>query len=199
MTPASPPDPASLSDASRTSPPFASPFVRAVNDHAPEVDPTAWVAPGAVLVGNVRVLAEASVFYQAVLRAETDEIEVGRGSNVQDGVIVHVDEGFPVCIGEGVSIGHRAVVHGAIIEDGCLIGMGATLLNGSRIGAESLVAAGAVVLEGTEVPPGSLVAGIPAKVRRALNDDERAELRRNAATYEVLREFHRNADEGTAD
>ncbi len=150
---------------------------------APELDPTAFVAAGAVIVGNVRLAAQSSVWYNAVLRAEAEPITLGERSNLQDGVVCHVDAGFPVTVGAGVSVGHRAVLHGCTIEDDCLIGMSATVLNGAVIGAGSLVAAGAVVLEGTVVPPGSLVAGVPAKVRRELSDDERAGIRRNAESY----------------
>lgn len=150
---------------------------------APELDETAFVALGAVVVGQVRLLAESSVWYNAVLRAEAEPITLGERSNLQDGVVCHVDAGYPVTIGTGVSVGHRAVLHGCTVEDDCLIGMGATILNGAVIGAGSLVAAGAVVLEGTVVPPGSLVAGVPGKVRRELTTNEQAGIRRNAEAY----------------
>ncbi|HEX6953558.1 MAG TPA: gamma carbonic anhydrase family protein [Agromyces sp.] len=150
---------------------------------APQLDETAFVALGAVIVGRVRLAAQSSVWYNAVLRAEAEPITLGERSNLQDGVVCHVDAGYPVSIGSGVSVGHRAVLHGCTVEDDCLIGMGATILNGAVIGAGSLVAAGAVVLEGTVVPPGSLVAGVPGKVRRELSADERAGIRRNAEAY----------------
>ncbi len=150
---------------------------------APEVADDAWVAPTAVLVGRVRVGSGSSVWYGAVLRGDGDAIYVGAGSNVQDGCVVHADPGFPAVIGDGVVVGHGAVVHGCTVEDGSLIGMGSRVLNGARIGTGSLVAAGAVVLEGTQVPPGSLVAGVPAKVRRPLNEDEAAGIRSGAAQY----------------
>ena len=149
----------------------------------PEVADDAWVAPGAYLVGRVRVGSRSSVWYGAVLRGDGDAISVGVGSNVQDGTVVHADPGFPAVIGDGVVVGHGAVVHGCTVEDGSLIGMGSRVLNGARIGAGSLVAAGAVVLEGTQVPPGSLVAGVPAKVRRPLTDDESAGIRAGAEQY----------------
>ena len=113
----------------------------------------------------------------------TEEIVVGEGSNVQDGVVVHADPGFPATIGAGVSIGHNATVHGCQIENDCLIGMSATIMNGATIGSESLVAAGAVVLEGTTIPPRSLVAGVPAKVIRELGDEDVEAIRRNAEHY----------------
>ena len=150
---------------------------------APALDETAFVAAGAVIVGDVRLAARSSVWYNAVLRAEAEPISIGEDSNLQDTVVCHVDAGYPLTVGSGVSVGHGAVLHGCTIEDHSLIGMSATVLNGAVIGAGSLVAAGAVVLEGTIVPPGSLVAGVPAKVRRELSDDERAGIQRNAASY----------------
>jgi carbonic anhydrase/acetyltransferase-like protein (isoleucine patch superfamily) len=149
----------------------------------PEVADDAWVAPGAVLVGRVSLGSRSSVWYGAVLRGDGEAITVGAGSNVQDGTVVHADPGFPAVIGDGVVVGHGAVVHGCTVEDGSLIGMGSRVLNGARIGAGSLVAAGAVVLEGTQVPPGSLVAGVPAKVRRPLTEDEAAGIRAGAEQY----------------
>src|SRR5690606_14792807 len=121
-----------------------------------------------------------------------DAIVLGAGSNLQDNVVVHVDEGVPTHIGSGVSVGHGAVVHGCTIEDDCLIGMNATVLNSAVIGRESLVAAGALVLEGTVIPPRSLVAGVPAKVRRELSDEEVAGIRRNADGYRMLSARHRD-------
>jgi carbonic anhydrase/acetyltransferase-like protein (isoleucine patch superfamily) len=150
---------------------------------APVIDETAFVAAGAVIVGNVRLAPRSSVWYNAVLRAEAEPIVLGEDSNLQDTVVCHVDGGFPLTIGRGVSVGHGAVLHGCTVENDCLIGMGASVLNGAVIGAGSLVAAGAVVLEGTIVPPGSLVAGVPGKVRRELSDDERDGIKRNAGHY----------------
>lgn len=150
---------------------------------APVIDERAFVAAGAVIVGDVRLTAGSSVWYNAVLRAEAEPIVMGEDANLQDTVVCHVDAGYPLTIGRGVSVGHGAVLHGCTIEDECLIGMNATVLNGAVIGAGSLVAAGAVVLEGTVVPPGSLVAGVPGKVRRELSDAEREGIRRNASAY----------------
>lgn len=152
-------------------------------DWTPEVDPEAFVADGATLVGAVRLGAEASVWYAAVVRADGSQIEVGAGSNVQDGAVLHSDPDFPVRVGERCTIGHRAVVHGCTVEPGSMVGMGAVVLNGAVVGAGSLVAAGAVVLEGTEVPPGSLVAGIPGKVKREVTDAERERIRSGVETY----------------
>lgn len=156
----------------------------------PRVDPSAWTAPTAVLVGDVELGEQASVWYGAVVRSEYEPIRIGARSNVQDGCVLHVDPGRPLTIGRGVSVGHAAVLHGCVVEDDVLVGMSATVLNGARIGAGSMVAAGAVVLEGTVVPPGSLVAGVPAKVRRELTDEERAGLRLNADVYVELAAKH---------
>lgn len=157
----------------------------------PQIDPTAYIAPTATLIGRVRVAAGAVVMFGAVLRADRDAIVLGPGSNLQDNVVVHGDPGSPVTIGAGVSVGHGAVVHGCTIEDDCLIGMNATVLNGARVGTGSLVAAGAVVLEQTVTPARSLLAGVPAKVRRELTDEETAAIRRNAATYRDLAAAYR--------
>ncbi|BBY14615.1 gamma carbonic anhydrase family protein [Mycolicibacterium litorale] len=167
------------------------PLIVAVGDHAPELDDTAWVAPNAAVIGWVKLSPKSSVWYGATLRAEVEPIEVGEGSNIQDGVTVHVDPGFPASIGANVSVGHNAVLHGCTIEDGCLIGMGAVVLNGARIGRGSLVAAGAVVAQGVQVPPGSLVAGVPGKVRRELSDEEVDGNRTNAVLYQHLVDAHR--------
>jgi len=169
------------------------PWVLPYGDRSPVVDPTVWLAPNATVVGQVRVHARASVFYGAVVRGDMAEVVLGRGSNLQDNVVVHTDTDFPALIGLGVSVGHAAVVHGCTIENHCLIGMNATVLNGAVIGTGSLVAAGSVVLEGTIVPARSLVAGVPARVRRAITDEEHAHIVRNATTYEELAAGHRAA------
>lgn len=149
----------------------------------PVVDPSAWIAPGAVLVGDVTLGPEASVWYTAVLRGDGDSITVGARSNVQDGCVFHADPGFPLVLGDGVSVGHRAVLHGCTVEDDVLVGMGAIVMNGARIGTGSVVGAGAVVSAGVQVPPRSLVLGLPAKVRREVTDDEHEGILRNATGY----------------
>lgn len=164
------------------------------NDRTPSIPDSAWVAPNATLIGGVSLGERASVFYGAVLRADSDSITIGDDSNLQDNVTVHVDAGIPVSVGRRVSVGHAATLHGCTIEDDCLIGMGSTVLNGAAIGSGSLVAAGAVVLEGTIVPPGSLAAGVPAKVRRELSDEERDGIRRNGEHYVGLSALHREAN-----
>lgn len=159
-------------------------IVRSLSDiPAPQIADTAFVAAGAVIVGNVVLDAGSSVWYNAVLRAENAQIRLGANSNLQDLVACHVDHGFPLTIGRGVSIGHQAVLHGCTIEDDVLIGMGARVLNGAIIGTGSLIAAGTVVLEGAIIPPNSLVAGVPGKVRRELTGDERAAIQHNAEAY----------------
>lgn len=170
------------------------PLILPINDHAPQIHAEAWVAPNATVVGQVTLAARSSIWYGATLRSEFESIEIGEGSNIQDGVSVHVDPGFPAMIGAGVSVGHNAVLHGCTIEDGCLIGMGAVVMNGARVGAGSLVAAGAVVAQGVVVPPRSLVAGVPGKVRRELGDDEVANNRNAGLAYEYLSGLHRSAN-----
>jgi carbonic anhydrase/acetyltransferase-like protein (isoleucine patch superfamily) len=164
-----------------------------INGHRPEVHADAWVAPGAVLAGEVRIGAECGVWYTSVIRADLAPITIGARTNVQDGTVIHADPGFPATIGDGVTIGHRAVVHGCTVEDDVLVGMGAVLMNGVHVGAGSLIAAGAVLTQGTRVPPGSLVAGVPGKVRRELTDDERSSIPLSAAAYVHLLGQHRDA------
>jgi carbonic anhydrase/acetyltransferase-like protein (isoleucine patch superfamily) len=149
----------------------------------PQIDPTAWVAPTAVLIGNVIVEAGANIWFGAVLRGDNEPITVGAGSNVQENAVLHTDMGFPLTIGANCTIGHKAMLHGCTIETGSLIGMGATLLNGAKIGAGSLVGACALVTEGKEIAPGSLVMGAPAKVVRALDAAAQARLLKSAEGY----------------
>lgn len=163
---------------------------------APDVHPDAWVAPNATVIGRVTLGEGASVFYGSVLRGDMEKIVIGPGSNIQDGCVAHVDPGFQVVVGANVSVGHRAILHGCTVEDDCLIGMGAVVLNGARIGAGTLVAAGAVVPEGADIPPGSLIAGVPAKVRRDLDEEQIEGLRRNATVYVDLARRHRAANGG---
>lgn len=168
------------------------PLILPIAGHAPQLHPQSWLAPNATLIGQVVLAAGASAWYGAILRAEAELIEIGAGTNVQDGVTIHVDPGFPVCVGAGVSIGHNAVLHGCTVEDDSLIGMGAVVLNGANIGAGSLIAAGAVVPQGAMIPPRSMVAGVPGKVRRELSEDELSNIRKNALVYQQLVELHRD-------
>ena len=155
------------------------------------VHPSAFVHPAAFVCGDVTLGEMASVWPFAVLRGDTDRIVVGARSNVQDGAIIHVDAGVPATLGEGVAVGHRAIVHGAAVGDGALIGMGATLLNGVHVGAGSIVAAGALCPEGFEVPEGVLVIGMPARIVRPLRDAERERIARTVASYVALQARHR--------
>ena len=143
------------------------------------------------MLGDVTLSAHASVWYGAVLRGDMAAIVVGERTNVQDGTIVHVDEGLPALIGARVGVGHRAILHGCTIEDDCLIGMGSVLLNGVHIGTGSVVAAGAVVPEGARVPPGSLVVGVPARVTRPVDDVLRERIRDTWEHYVAEAERHR--------
>ena len=149
----------------------------------PRIDDQAFVAPTAVVVGAVTMGPHSSIWYGAVARADADQIEIGEGSNVQDGCTLHSDEGFPLLIGKGVTVGHRVVLHGARVDDDVLVGMGSIVMNGAHIGSGSIVAAGAVVTPGTVVPPNSVVGGIPAKVLRPATEDDMAHIRGNAASY----------------
>ena len=150
---------------------------------APQVDPDAWVAPDAQVIGRVRLGAGASVWFGAVLRGDNEWISVGACTNVQENSTLHTDLGFPLTIGAGCTIGHKAILHGCTIKDDVLIGMGATVMNGATVGAGSLIGAGALVPEGRVIPPGSLVMGMPGKVVRPLTGDEIAGLRASADSY----------------
>ncbi|MFN2570298.1 MAG: gamma carbonic anhydrase family protein [Gemmatimonadales bacterium] len=145
--------------------------------HIPTVHPTAFIAPTAVVLGDVTLGPRSSVWYQAVLRGDMAPIVIGEATNLQDATIVHVDEGKPALIGSRVGVGHRVILHACVVEDECLIGMGSILLNDVRVGTGSVIAAGAVVPEGMQVPPGSLVMGVPARVVRHVDDGLRARIR----------------------
>ncbi len=159
--------------------------------HQPEIDTTAFVHDEAIVIGRVSLGARASVWPTAVIRADSEVIRVGAESNVQDGAVLHADPGFPAIVGERVAIGHRAIVHGATVEDDCLIGMGAIVLNGARVGRGSLVGAGAVCKEGMEIPAGSVVLGIPARVVRETTPDMRERIAKTVRAYLQLSEDHR--------
>jgi len=149
----------------------------------PRLGHLVWVAPTAVIIGDVTLADEASVWWGAVLRGDNDPIVIGAQSNVQDGAVLHTDAGAPLSLGQQVTVGHRAVLHGCSVDDGTLIGIGAIVLNHARIGAGSLIGAGALIPEGKEIPSGVLVLGNPGKVVRALSDEEQARLRRGAFHY----------------
>jgi carbonic anhydrase/acetyltransferase-like protein (isoleucine patch superfamily) len=162
-------------------------------DGGPVIAPDAWIAPGAVVVGRVRLGRASSVWYGAVLRADDDEIVIGAECNIQDLCCVHVDVGEPAVLEDRVTVGHRATLHGAYVEAGALIGIGAIVLGRARIGAGTLVAAGSVVLGGTQVPPGVLVAGVPGRVVRELTDEDKASFAHSAAQYVSRAGLHKGA------
>ena len=150
----------------------------------PRVHPTAFIDESAQVIGDVEIGEESSVWMAVVVRGDVNRIRIGRRTNVQDGTVVHVMIGtHPTTIGDGVTIGHAAVVHGCTIEDHCLIGMGAILLNGAHVGTQSVVAAGTLVTEGLKVPPRSLVMGSPGKVKRLLTQAEEGEIQSYADRY----------------
>ncbi|TQK43174.1 carbonic anhydrase/acetyltransferase-like protein (isoleucine patch superfamily) [Streptomyces sp. SLBN-118] len=170
-------------------------LIAAVGGKEPSIAPDAFTAPTSVVIGEVTMAPGSSVWYHTVLRADCGPIVLGAGTNVQDNCTVHVDPGFPVTVGERVTVGHNAVLHGCTVEDDVLVGMGATVLNGAHIGSGSLIAAQALVPQGMRVPPGSLVSGVPAKIKRELTEEEREGIKLNASMYLLLAKEHREATE----
>lgn len=156
------------------------------------IDPTAFIAPGAAVLGDVTIGKESSVWYHSVVRGDMEPISIGEQTNIQDLSVLHVDEGLPCIVGNRVGVGHRAILHGCTVEDDCLIGMGAILLNGVKIGAGSVVGAGALITENTVVPPGSLVLGVPAKVVRGVDDALRVRIGETARHYLELARLHKS-------
>lgn len=165
-------------------------MIRSFRDARPVVAPSAYIDPSAVLIGDARIGERSSVWCNVTVRADSASVTVGTDTSVQDNSCLHEDGDAPLRIGDRVVVGHSCTVHGCEVGDDCLIGMGATILSKARIGAGSIVAAGAVVLGGTEIPPRSLVAGVPAKVKRTVSDEEVQRTRENAAHYvELSREY----------
>ena len=154
-----------------------------LGDISPSIDPTAWVAPSADLIGDVRLGPRASIWFGAVIRADNTPIILGEESNFQDGATGHSDPGAPLTIGARVTVGHQAILHGCTVEDEALIGMGARILNGAVIGSQCIVGAGALVTEGKAFEPKSLIVGSPARAVRMLTDEQVALLRLSAAHY----------------
>ncbi len=148
---------------------------------------TAWAAPSADIIGNVTIGDESSVWYQAVLRADMGEIIVGNGTNIQDHVVIHTSPGFPTHIGNSVTIGHSAIIHGCTIGHNSLIGMGAIVLNGAEIGEDCIIGAGSLVTQGMKIPDGMLAFGSPAKIIRPLTEEEKKANETNAITYCLLK------------
>jgi carbonic anhydrase/acetyltransferase-like protein (isoleucine patch superfamily) len=162
-------------------------------DAFPQAAPSAWVAPGAHVIGDVHLGEESSVWYGAVLRGDTEPIRIGARTNVQDGCVLHADPGYPAIVGDECVVGHKAIVHGCRIGDGCLVGMGAIILNGARIGEGSIVAAGALVPENKEFPPHSLIIGVPAKRVKDVTDEQTADIARGVRTYVERAASHRRS------
>ena len=158
-------------------------MVHRIGDKVPDVDKSLFIAWNAEVAGSVSLAEETSVWFSATLRGDIEPITVGRGSNVQDGATLHVDFNLPCIVGERVTIGHQAILHGCTVEDDCLIGMGAIVLSGAVIGKESIVGAGALVTEGKKFPPRSLIIGSPAKAVRTLDDAAVEKVRENGRIY----------------
>ncbi|MGO1949710.1 MAG: gamma carbonic anhydrase family protein [Mycobacteriaceae bacterium] len=171
----------------RTTGPLILPF----NGRTPRIHESAYVAPNAVIIGDVEIGADSSVFYGVVIRADVGAIRIGERTNIQDNSVIHVDSGTACVLGDDVTVGHQALVHGLSVGDGTLVGMSSSLLSGSTVGGGTIIGAGAVVLEGAEIPDGSLAAGLPAKVRRELSEEERKGLIAHAAGYVEIAEGQR--------
>ncbi|GAD56383.1 gamma carbonic anhydrase family protein [Limimaricola cinnabarinus] len=157
--------------------------IYALDGETPEIDATAWVAPGAHVIGKVTLAPGSSVWFGTTIRGDNERISLGENTNVQENCVLHTDMGFPLEIGAGVTVGHKAMLHGCTIGENSLIGMGATVLNGARIGRDCLIGAGALITEGKEIPDGSLVMGVPGKVIRQLDKAAIAKLRQSALNY----------------
>ncbi|MEL6871528.1 MAG: gamma carbonic anhydrase family protein [Pseudomonadota bacterium] len=151
----------------------------------PRLDPACWVAPTADVMGNVAIEADASVWFQTVIRGDNELIRIGQGSNIQDGCVLHTDPGFPITVGPSVTVGHKVMLHGCEVGARSLIGMGAIILNGAVIGEDCLIGAGALIPEGKQIPPGSVVLGAPGKVVREVGDKDREMIRRATESYQA--------------
>jgi carbonic anhydrase/acetyltransferase-like protein (isoleucine patch superfamily) len=158
-------------------------MLRSFRGVTPRIAPSAYIDPGATVIGDVAVGERSSVWPITSLRGDLAPIRIGEETNIQDGTVIHTDEGFPALIGDRVTVGHSAVIHGCVIEDESVIGIGAIVLTGAKVGRGAVVAAGALVTEGMEVPPDTLVMGAPAKARRAVSAEEQARFRKGVANY----------------
>ena len=163
-----------------------------LEDHTPKIPASAWVAESATVIGKVVLGEGASVWYGAVLRGDNDTITLGARCNVQDASVLHTDTGYPLTLGDDVTVGHQVMLHGCMIGEGSLVGMGSVILNGARIGKHSIVGAGALVTEGKEFPDGVLIVGSPAKVVRELTPEQIARLKGTAEHYVVQQQRHRS-------
>ena len=158
----------------------------------PKIDPSAYIAEGATVIGAVDLKRDVSIWHSAVLRGDINSITIGEGSNIQDGSVVHLADDFGVSIGKYVTVGHSAVIHACTIQDECLIGMNATILDGAIIGKQSIIGANALITKGTQIPEGSLVLGSPAKVVRTLTKEERLSIKPWAEKYIITAQFHKS-------
>jgi carbonic anhydrase/acetyltransferase-like protein (isoleucine patch superfamily) len=168
-------------------------MIHSIGGRVPDISPEAWVAPSADVIGSVRLAAGASVWFNAVLRGDNDWIEIGEGSNVQDGSVLHTDPGIPLVVGAGVTIGHKALLHACTIGAGSLVGNGAIVLDGAVIGRGCVVAAGALVPPGRVIPDGVVVMGSPAQVARGLKEEDRLRILRGAEVYRDRSTLYRTA------
>ncbi|SHK22874.1 gamma carbonic anhydrase family protein [Desulforamulus aeronauticus] len=162
-------------------------------EQQPKIASSVYIAPGAMVVGQVELMDEVSIWYNAVIRGDVAGVCIGRTTNIQDGCLLHQNEGIPLIIGEEVTVGHGALLHGCTIGDGCLIGMGAIILTGAKIGKETLIGAGALVKENQEIPEGVLVVGSPARIVRSLSVEERQKLRESARNYVKTAQDHQKS------
>ena len=167
-------------------PPVTGPLILPFNGRVPRIHRSAWIAPGAVIVGDVTVGEDASVFYGVVLRGDVGAVRIGSRTNVQDNAVIHCEQASAAVLGDDVTVGHQALVHACTVGDGTLVGMQSTLLSRSVTGSGCIIGGGAVVLEGQEIPDGVLAAGLPAKARRELSTAEREHLIAHAAGYVAL-------------
>ena len=164
-------------------------------ENKPTIHPSAFVAPTASLIGDVTLAENTSVWFHTTLRADINAIKIGRGSNIQDGAVIHLADDFPTLVGEYVTVGHKAILHACTVDDEALIGMGAIILDGAKIGARSIIGANALVTQHAEIPPGSLVLGSPAKVVRTLSLDEQRDLKSWAEKYVALSRHYKAREE----
>ena len=166
-------------------------------DKLPEIDPSVFIASNASVIGDVKIGKDANIWYSCVLRGDINSIRVGKNTNIQDGVVCHVDQGeYSLQIGENVTVGHNVVLHGCIIDDNCLIGMGAIVLTGAKIGTNCIIGAGTLVTEKKVIPPGSLVLGMPGKVVRKVSEEEKKVILNSSIHYIGLAKLHIKAQAG---
>lgn len=166
-------------------------LIREIKEKKPQIDNSVFIAPGSQIMGEVTIKKNASIWYNAVLRGDIGPITIGEMTNIQENSSLHIDYGYPLILGNKITVGHGAILHGCTINENCLIGMGSTILNDVVIGKNSIVGAGALVTEGTEIPPESLVVGVPGKVIRKLKKEETEKITKSAEEYFQLAQEHK--------